>query len=102
MSNEWGRGFPGGPQSELMYKEFLPVFGLFKAFYVGLMIQLIILGLGGPTGVAINPARDLSPRIAHQLLPISGKVLPLFPLFPSPSWTFEISVRAPYALLQVH
>ena len=31
------------------------------------------LSLGGPTGYAINPARDLSPRIAHALLPIPGK-----------------------------
>jgi glycerol uptake facilitator protein len=31
------------------------------------------LSLGGPTGYAINPARDLMPRIAHALLPIPGK-----------------------------
>jgi len=31
------------------------------------------LSLGGPTGYAINPARDLGPRIAHALLPIPGK-----------------------------
>jgi glycerol uptake facilitator protein len=31
------------------------------------------MSLGGPTGYAINPARDLSPRIAHALLPIKGK-----------------------------
>jgi glycerol uptake facilitator protein len=31
------------------------------------------LGLGGPTGYAINPARDLAPRIAHFILPIPGK-----------------------------
>jgi glycerol uptake facilitator protein len=31
------------------------------------------LSLGGPTGYAINPARDLGPRIAHFLLPIPGK-----------------------------
>ncbi len=40
---------------------------------VGLLVFSIGLSLGGPTGYAINPARDLSPRIAHQLLPIPGK-----------------------------
>lgn len=39
----------------------------------GLMIFVIGLSLGGPTGYAINPARDLGPRIAHALLPIAGK-----------------------------
>lgn len=40
---------------------------------VGLLIFAIGLSLGGPTGYAINPARDLGPRIAHALLPIAGK-----------------------------
>ena len=40
---------------------------------VGCLVWAIGLGLGGPTGYAINPARDLGPRIAHALLPISGK-----------------------------
>jgi glycerol uptake facilitator protein len=40
---------------------------------VGLLIIAIGLGLGGTTGFAINPARDLGPRIAHFLLPIPGK-----------------------------
>jgi len=40
---------------------------------VGLLIVLIGLSLGGSTGYAINPARDLGPRIAHALLPIAGK-----------------------------
>ena len=31
------------------------------------------MSLGGPTGYAINPARDLGPRIAHAILPIAGK-----------------------------
>jgi glycerol uptake facilitator protein len=40
---------------------------------VGLLIVSIGLSLGGTTGFAINPARDLAPRIAHYLLPIPGK-----------------------------
>ncbi|WEV44406.1 aquaporin family protein [Lactobacillus sp. ESL0684] len=39
----------------------------------GLLITAIGLSLGGPTGYAINPARDLGPRLAHQLLPIANK-----------------------------
>ncbi len=40
---------------------------------VGFLVWAIGLSLGGPTGYAINPARDLAPRIAHALLPIPGK-----------------------------
>jgi glycerol uptake facilitator protein len=40
---------------------------------VGFLVLVIGLSLGGPTGYAINPARDLAPRIAHFLLPIPGK-----------------------------
>jgi glycerol uptake facilitator protein len=40
---------------------------------VGVLVFGIGLSLGGPTGYAINPARDLGPRIAHAILPISGK-----------------------------
>jgi glycerol uptake facilitator protein len=42
-------------------------------FLVGLLVWSIGLSLGGPTGYAINPARDLGPRTMHALLPISGK-----------------------------
>ena len=45
----------------------------FGPFLVGLLVWVIGLTLGGTTGYAINPARDLSPRIAHALLPIAGK-----------------------------
>ena len=40
---------------------------------VGVIVWAIGLSLGGPTGYAINPARDLGPRIAHAALPIAGK-----------------------------
>src|SRR5262245_51541151 len=40
---------------------------------VGVLILGIGLSLGGPTGYALNPARDLGPRIAHAILPIPGK-----------------------------
>lgn len=41
--------------------------------FVAALVWGIGLSLGGPTGYAINPARDLGPRIAHALLPIRGK-----------------------------
>jgi len=65
---------------------FVLVFGIFGIFgnqpvnssgigvlLVALLVLAIGLSLGGPTGYAINPARDLAPRIAHFLLPIPGK-----------------------------
>lgn len=42
-------------------------------FLVGMLIVVIGMSLGAPTGYAINPARDLGPRLAHALLPIPGK-----------------------------
>ena len=47
--------------------------GTLDALPVALLILGIGLSLGGPTGYAINPARDLGPRIAHYVLPIQGK-----------------------------
>jgi glycerol uptake facilitator protein len=41
--------------------------------FVAFLVWGIGLSLGGPTGYAINPARDLGPRIAHAVLPIPGK-----------------------------
>ena len=47
--------------------------GALDALPVGLLVLGIGLSLGGPTGYAINPARDLGPRIMHFILPIRGK-----------------------------
>lgn len=54
----------------------VPGSGFDKGFgpaLVGMLVWSIGLSLGGPTGYAINPARDLGPRLAHFVLPIPGK-----------------------------
>lgn len=45
----------------------------FAPYCVGMLVWAIGLSLGGPTGYAINPARDLGPRLAHAILPIAQK-----------------------------
>lgn len=47
--------------------------GALGAFPVAMLIIALGMSLGGTTGYAINPARDLAPRIAHAILPIEGK-----------------------------
>jgi glycerol uptake facilitator protein len=47
--------------------------GSFDAVPVSFVVLAIGLSLGGTTGYAINPARDLGPRIMHAILPIAGK-----------------------------
>jgi glycerol uptake facilitator protein len=57
-------------------RNFVPNADFTKGFgpvLVGVIVMAIGLSLGGPTGYAINPARDLGPRIAHAVLPIAGK-----------------------------
>lgn len=61
-----------------------------KPLIVGLLVTAIGLSLGGTTGFAINPARDLAPRLAHFLLPVPGKG--------NSNWTYAwIPVVAPLA-----
>ena len=47
--------------------------GIIVPLLIGFLVLSIGLSLGGPTGYAINPARDLGPRLAHAVLPIPGK-----------------------------
>jgi glycerol uptake facilitator protein len=47
--------------------------GSIGAIQVALIVFAIGLSLGGTTGYAINPARDIGPRLAHALLPVPGK-----------------------------
>jgi glycerol uptake facilitator protein len=65
-----------GLLSVLTPKNLIPNTGFETAFaplLVGVIVFGIGLSLGGSTGYAINPARDLGPRFAHSLLPIPGK-----------------------------
>lgn len=64
------KGATGAPENMAIFPIDLGALG---ALPVGLLVFAIGLSLGGPTGYAINPARDLGPRIAHALLPIAGK-----------------------------
>lgn len=77
------RSFPSNLLSEIIATMVLVLGILFIGAYkfaeglnpivVGALIIAIGVSLGGTTGFAINPARDLAPRIAHFILPISGK-----------------------------
>lgn len=64
------KGATGAPENMAIFPIDLGALG---ALPVGLLVFAIGLSLGGPTGYAINPARDLGPRIAHALLPVAGK-----------------------------
>jgi glycerol uptake facilitator protein len=64
------KGASGSPDGASIFPIDLGALG---ALPVSLLVFAIGLSLGGPTGYAINPARDLGPRIVHALLPIAGK-----------------------------
>ena len=64
------KGAVGAPKSDAIFPIDLGALG---ALPVALLVWAIGLSLGGATGYAINPARDLGPRIAHALLPVAGK-----------------------------
>jgi len=64
---------PGGATGALQPGTMKVGLGSLGALPVGLVVLSIGLSLGGTTGYAINPARDLGPRIAHALLPVPGK-----------------------------
>ena len=66
-----------GNEQTLMKPGDLNLSAVFSRGLQPLLVGILVLGigvsLGGPTGYAINPARDLGPRIAHAILPIPGK-----------------------------
>jgi glycerol uptake facilitator protein len=67
----FGRVVAGAPTDQAAWASTISLW--FGPALVGLLVFGIGLSLGGPSGYAINPARDLGPRLAHAFLPIPGK-----------------------------
>jgi glycerol uptake facilitator protein len=67
----FGKVVAGAPTDQAAWAATVSMW--FGPALVGLLVFGLGLSLGGPTGYAINPARDLGPRIAHAVLPIAGK-----------------------------
>ncbi len=68
-----GAATSGAPDAQLELQPTPIGLGTLGALPIGLLVFSIGLSLGGTTGYAINPARDLGPRIAHALLPVPNK-----------------------------
>lgn len=62
-----------GDRANALYEPAREGYGAIIPGWVGLAVFIFVLNLGGPTGLAVNTARDLGPRIAHWILPIPGK-----------------------------
>ncbi|KAL6784513.1 hypothetical protein ACKKBF_B02105 [Auxenochlorella protothecoides x Auxenochlorella symbiontica] len=60
-------------RGNMLYEPVRSLFLTTVGMWAGFLIFVLILGLGGPTGIAANPARDFGPRVAHWILPIPGK-----------------------------
>jgi hypothetical protein len=82
ISNRGSLAIIAMPEVSLFKEELQPLF-------TGLLIFVIIIGGGGITGPALNPARDLGPRFAHWILPIPGKG-------PSEWWYAWVPLVAPF------
>ena len=62
-----------GPELSVGEQEGIIGLGSLGAIPVAFIVWAVGISLGGPTGYAINPARDLGPRIMHAILPLKGK-----------------------------
>lgn len=60
-------------RANMVYQPAKGIFDATEGIWVGFLVFVVVLSLGGPTGIAANPARDFGPRMAHFLLPIAGK-----------------------------
>lgn len=62
-----------GDRANTLYEPAREAYSAVIPGWVGMAVFIFVLNIGGPTGLAVNTARDLGPRIAHWFLPIPGK-----------------------------